>query len=216
MSIVTSQQLTRYYEQYKTTDVTFNKQVITALGLVAKGVYLKIQDRQLPCIVFSSSMASARVIASVPGASLVFQAARKSRTDHVLRDVPPDGFHALRGAGARRAVRHPRVHPEAAGRPDPDPWIAPGGQCELSAEEGRTDHHHAGNAEEARPGIAGSGRPGRRGEPQMHPEGPLLQRSEGRRLRKRAGVHRQGREPEVHPQRTDARDDSLRRCRACG
>jgi len=68
MSIVTSQQLTRYYEQYKTTDVTFNKQVITALGLVAKGVYLKIQDRQLPCIVFSSSMASARVIASVPGA----------------------------------------------------------------------------------------------------------------------------------------------------
>jgi len=71
MSIVTSQQLTRYYEQYKSTDVTFNKQVSTALGLVAKGVYLKIQDRQLPCMVFSSSMASARVIASVPSAVML-------------------------------------------------------------------------------------------------------------------------------------------------
>jgi hypothetical protein len=71
MSIITSQQLTRYYEQYKTTDVTFNKQVITALGLVARGVYLKIQDRQLPCMVFSSSMASARVIANVPSAAML-------------------------------------------------------------------------------------------------------------------------------------------------
>jgi hypothetical protein len=71
MSIVTSQQLTRYYEQYKTTDVTFNKQVITALGLVGKGVYLKIQDRQLPCMVFSSSLSSARVIASVPSAVML-------------------------------------------------------------------------------------------------------------------------------------------------
>jgi hypothetical protein len=71
MSIVTSQQLTRYYEQYKTTDVTFNKQVISALGLVTKGVYLKIQDRQLACMVFSSSMASARVVASVPSAVMI-------------------------------------------------------------------------------------------------------------------------------------------------
>jgi hypothetical protein len=71
MSIVTSQQLTRYYEQYKTIDVTFNKQVIAALGLVGKGVYLKIQDRQLPCMVFSSSMTSARVIAGVPSAVML-------------------------------------------------------------------------------------------------------------------------------------------------
>jgi hypothetical protein len=71
MSIVTSQQLTKYYEQYKTTDVTFNKQVISALGLVTKGVYLKIQDRQLACMVFSSSMASARVVASVPGPVMI-------------------------------------------------------------------------------------------------------------------------------------------------
>jgi len=66
MSIITMQQLTRYYEQYRTTEVTFNKQVISAVGLVPKGVYLKILDRQIPCMVFSSSMAAARVIAGIP------------------------------------------------------------------------------------------------------------------------------------------------------
>ena len=66
MSIVTMQQLSRYYEQYRTTDVTFNKQVISAVGLVPKGVYLKTLDRQISCMVFSSSMAAARVIASIP------------------------------------------------------------------------------------------------------------------------------------------------------
>jgi c-di-GMP-binding flagellar brake protein YcgR len=65
MSIVTSQQLARFYEQYKSTDVTFNKQVISATGLVSRSVYLKVQDRQIPCTVFSSSMSSARLVASV-------------------------------------------------------------------------------------------------------------------------------------------------------
>jgi len=65
MSIVTSQQLARYYEQYKSTDVSFNKQVMSATGLISRSVYLKIKDRQIPCMVFSSSMSAARVIASV-------------------------------------------------------------------------------------------------------------------------------------------------------
>ncbi len=68
MSIVTTQQLARYYEQYRTTEVTFNKQVAGATGLVSRNVYLKIQDRQLPCVVFSSSMAGARVIAGITAA----------------------------------------------------------------------------------------------------------------------------------------------------
>ena len=65
MSIVTSQQLTRYVEQFGRTEVTFNKQVISATGLTARGVYLKVQDRQWPCVVFSSSMTAAKVIAGV-------------------------------------------------------------------------------------------------------------------------------------------------------
>ncbi len=71
MSIVTTQQLSRYYEQYRTTDVTFNKQVIAAVGLVPRGVYLKILDRQIPCMVFSSSMSASRVIATIPATVMV-------------------------------------------------------------------------------------------------------------------------------------------------
>jgi hypothetical protein len=65
MSIITSQQLVQYYERYRETEVTFNKQVITATGLIPRNMYLRVQDRELPCTVFSSSMASARVIANV-------------------------------------------------------------------------------------------------------------------------------------------------------
>jgi len=65
MSIVTSQQLARYYEQYQNTEVTFNKQVSSATGVVNRNVYLKVQDRQVPCVVFSTSMTGARVIATV-------------------------------------------------------------------------------------------------------------------------------------------------------
>ena len=65
MSIVTSQQLIQYYERYRETEVTFNKQVITATNLMPRNMYLRVLDRELPCTVFSSSMASARVIANV-------------------------------------------------------------------------------------------------------------------------------------------------------
>ena len=65
MSIVTSQQLIQYYEKYRETEVTFNKQVIMATGLMPRNMYLRVLDRELPCTVFSSSMASARVIANV-------------------------------------------------------------------------------------------------------------------------------------------------------
>jgi len=65
MSIITSQQLIQYYEKYRATEVTFNKQVITATGLMPGNMYLRVLDRQLPCTVFSSSLASARVIANV-------------------------------------------------------------------------------------------------------------------------------------------------------
>ena len=65
MSIVTTQQLARYFEQYRTTEVTFNRQVAGATGLIPRNVYLKLQDRQVPCAVLSSSMAGARVIAGV-------------------------------------------------------------------------------------------------------------------------------------------------------
>ena len=79
MSIITSQQLAHYFEQYESTDVTFNRQVIEATGLVTRNVYLKLLDRQIPCIVFSSSMAGAKVIASIKGPVLIALRQNNSR-----------------------------------------------------------------------------------------------------------------------------------------
>jgi hypothetical protein len=65
MSIITSQQLTRFFELYGKTEVTFNRQVIDATGLIPNNVHLRIADQQWPCIIYSSSMIGARVIAGV-------------------------------------------------------------------------------------------------------------------------------------------------------
>lgn len=117
MSIVTSQQLNRYYEQYRATDVTFNKQVISALGLVGRGVYLKIQDRQVPCLVFSTSMSTARVIATMPGS--VMLALKQANNRLALRwcfklpdkSEPITFFVTCRSAGfTNYAAQGPDVH----------------------------------------------------------------------------------------------------------
>jgi hypothetical protein len=65
MSIITSQQLSRFYEEFKGTEVTFNKQVIAATGLLPRHVFIKIADQQWPCVIYSSSMTGARSIAGV-------------------------------------------------------------------------------------------------------------------------------------------------------
>ncbi|HUI71645.1 MAG TPA: PilZ domain-containing protein [Spirochaetia bacterium] len=83
MSIVTSQQLARFFEEFGKTEVTFNKQVLSATGLVAKNVYLKVLDRQWPCVVFSSSMTTSRVIVTVKEAFLT--ALRKANNRLSLR-----------------------------------------------------------------------------------------------------------------------------------
>jgi len=83
MSIITSQQIVRYFEKYRDTDVTFNKQVVAATGLVSKNVYLKVLDRQWSCVVFSSSMAGGRVIVNVK--ETFFAALKQSNNRLTLR-----------------------------------------------------------------------------------------------------------------------------------
>ncbi|HVP19358.1 MAG TPA: PilZ domain-containing protein [Spirochaetia bacterium] len=83
MSIVRTQQLSRFFEQYASTEVTFNKQVLSATGLMSKNVYLKVLDQQWPCVVFSSSMTAARVIVTVKEAFLA--ALRKANNKLFLR-----------------------------------------------------------------------------------------------------------------------------------
>lgn len=66
MGIATSQQLTRYYDQYRDTEVTFNKDIIRTLRLDMKQVQIKYtagsEVKLSACILNSSSFQNAKII----------------------------------------------------------------------------------------------------------------------------------------------------------
>lgn len=65
MAITTSKQLNRYYELFKQVDISFTKNLIKALGLMPKHIYLKCRGNNIPCIIYSASMVGAKVIANL-------------------------------------------------------------------------------------------------------------------------------------------------------
>ncbi len=65
MGITTSQQLQNYFEQFQNAQVTFTRETTKATLLNTKQVFLKCAGSQWPCILYSSSMTSAKVIANV-------------------------------------------------------------------------------------------------------------------------------------------------------
>ncbi|MDY2843657.1 MAG: PilZ domain-containing protein [Treponema sp.] len=67
MGIATSQQLTRYYDQYRDTEITFTKDIIRALGLDPRQIYIKCNGGQWPCIINSTSFQLARIIVGTKG-----------------------------------------------------------------------------------------------------------------------------------------------------
>jgi hypothetical protein len=64
MSIPTSQQIGKWFDLYRTIDVTYTKEIIKATGLDPRGVFLKCIGEQWPCVVYSSSFSGAKIIAS--------------------------------------------------------------------------------------------------------------------------------------------------------
>ncbi|MFP4330080.1 MAG: PilZN3 domain-containing protein [Alkalispirochaetaceae bacterium] len=65
MSVSTSQQIARFFNDFSTNEVTFTKDVIRATLLHTKQVFLKILGFQYPCIVYSSSLVGAKVIVNL-------------------------------------------------------------------------------------------------------------------------------------------------------
>ena len=72
MGIITSQQLTKYYDSYRDTEVTFTKDIIRALKLDPRQIYIKCKGGQWPCIINSTSFQLARIIVGTKGGA--FQA----------------------------------------------------------------------------------------------------------------------------------------------
>ena len=72
MGLATSQQLTKYYDQYRDTELTFTKDIIRAVGLDPRQVYVKCNGGQWPCIINSTSFQHAKIIVGTKGGA--FQA----------------------------------------------------------------------------------------------------------------------------------------------
>ncbi len=67
MGIVTSQQITRYYDLYRSTEIIFSKDIIRNLNMDPRQIYIKVAGSQWPCIVNSTSFQKARIIIGVKG-----------------------------------------------------------------------------------------------------------------------------------------------------
>lgn len=67
MGIATSQQLTKYYDQYRDTEITFTKDIIRAIGLDPRQIYIKCNHGQWPCIINSTSFQQAKIIVGTKG-----------------------------------------------------------------------------------------------------------------------------------------------------
>jgi hypothetical protein len=65
MALITAQQLTNYYNQYANIDVTFTKEVIRVIRLRSKDIFLRALGSQWPCIIYSSSMNGAKIVAGI-------------------------------------------------------------------------------------------------------------------------------------------------------
>lgn len=65
MALLTAQQISRFYEAFREVDVVFTKEVVAAVGLQPKSIFLKHVGDQIPCVIYSVSMSGARVVANV-------------------------------------------------------------------------------------------------------------------------------------------------------
>ena len=61
MGILTSQKITALYEQFKTIDLSFNKEIIEATGIIMQQVSIKCGGTSFPCAIYSSSFQGARI-----------------------------------------------------------------------------------------------------------------------------------------------------------
>ena len=62
MALTTSQQLMKYYDIYRDTEVVFTKEIIKTLNLDPRQIYIKTTEEQWACILSSCSLLGAKVI----------------------------------------------------------------------------------------------------------------------------------------------------------
>ena len=84
MGLLNSQQISRYYDIYRDTEITFSKEVIRTLNLDPRQVYIKCAGAQWPCIINSTSFQMAKIIVGTKGGAFA-QISRKDPPSVSLR-----------------------------------------------------------------------------------------------------------------------------------
>lgn len=83
MPTLPAQKLRAFYEQYKDREIAFNRSILNITGLETRKVFIKIRGDQWPCIVYSCSMRSAKVIIKLDAED--FEAIKKAKNFVSLR-----------------------------------------------------------------------------------------------------------------------------------
>lgn len=78
MGITTSQQIAKYYEQYSSTEITFTKDIIRAVNLDPRQIYIKCNGGQWPCIINSTSFKTARIVVGTKGGAYSQMSAKEA------------------------------------------------------------------------------------------------------------------------------------------
>lgn len=89
MGVVTSQQLSRYYDIYRDIDVVFTKEIIKTLCLNPRQIYIKCAGGQWPCILNSVSLLSAKVVVNKNGGAFSAMKGNSAVSLHFCF-TPPD------------------------------------------------------------------------------------------------------------------------------
>ncbi len=78
-----SQRIDRYYSRHKDSQISFNRQVIRATGLISDGVHLRCRDRKWPCVLYTASLTDSKIV--VRGQESLFEAIRAANNKVSLR-----------------------------------------------------------------------------------------------------------------------------------
>ncbi|OHD17666.1 MAG: hypothetical protein A2086_11200 [Spirochaetes bacterium GWD1_27_9] len=83
MATLATQKLNFLYEQFSTKEIAFSKSIIITTGLETRKVFLKIRGEQFPCILYSCSMKSAKLIINLD--NMGFEEIKKAKNFVSLR-----------------------------------------------------------------------------------------------------------------------------------
>ncbi len=78
-----SQKIDRYYALYRDSQISFNRQVVRATGLVSDGIYLRCKERKWPCVLYTISLTGSKIIAM--GEESLFKSIRSANNRVSLR-----------------------------------------------------------------------------------------------------------------------------------